>query len=485
MPEFDILFRKARLIDGSGGPSREGDLGVRGDRIVAVGDAGDARADVEIDASGCVLAPGFIDAHAHDDLPLLLEPDLEAKVSQGVTTTVNGNCGFSLAPCPGDRGRPPAPLGAFTGNGKHLYASFEAYFRALDAAPGAVNSIFLVGHTTLRHAVMEDFDRAAGPAELEAMCALLDRALSEGAAGLSTGLYYPPAYAAPTEEVIALARIAARHGAPYVTHMRDERDGVADSLEETFRIGREAGTAVIVSHHKCAGRDNHGRSAETLALIEGAAARQEVGLDAYPYTAASTFLVPERAAATARVVITASRPHPECSGRELAEIARDWGCSLLDAAERLAPGGAVYFDMDEDDVRRILAFPATMIGSDGLVMEAHPHPRAWGTFPRVLGRYAREEGLFSLETAVHKMTGLTASRFGITGRGVLAEGAFADLCLFDPEAIRDVADFATPKTRSAGVLGVWVNGEATWDRGKPTGARPGRALRRRMAGGVH
>ena len=481
MPDFDILFRNARLIDGSGGPSRTGDLGVRGDRIAVLGDAGDARGAVEIDASGLVLTPGFIDSHAHDDLPLLLEPDLEAKVSQGVTTTVNGNCGFSLAPCPGDRERPPAPLGAFTGNGKHLYPSFDAYFRALDAAPGAVNSICLAGHTTLRHAVMADFDRPATPAEVEAMCALLDQALAEGAAGLSTGLYYPPAHAAPTEEVIALARVAARHGAPYVTHMRDERDGVVDSLEETFRIGREAGTAVIVSHHKCAGRENHGRSAETLALIARTAASQEVGLDAYPYTAASTFLVPGRAAATARVVITASRPHPECAGRELDEIAAEWGCSRLEAAERLSPGGAVYFDMDEDDVRRILAFPATMIGSDGIVMEAHPHPRAWGTFPRVLGRYAREEGLFSLETAVHKMTGLTAARFGIEGRGVLAEGAHADLCLFDPGTIRDEADFAAPRTRSAGILGVWVNGEATWDRRGPTGARPGRALRRRGA----
>ena len=481
MPDFDILFRNARLIDGSGGPSRTGDLGVRGDRIAVLGDVGDARGAVEIDASGLVLAPGFIDSHAHDDLPLLLEPDLEAKVSQGVTTTVNGNCGFSLAPCPGDRERPPAPLGAFTGNGKHLYPSFDAYFRALDAAPGAVNSICLAGHTTLRHAVMADFDRPATPAEVEAMCALLDQALAEGAAGLSTGLYYPPAHAAPTEEIIALARVAARHGAPYVTHMRDERDGVVDSLEETFRIGREAGTAVIVSHHKCAGRENHGRSAETLALIARTAASQEVGLDAYPYTAASTFLVPGRAAATARVVITASRPHPECAGRELDEIAAEWGCSRLEAAERLSPGGAVYFDMDEDDVRRILAFPATMIGSDGIVMEAHPHPRAWGTFPRVLGRYAREEGLFSLETAVHKMTGLTAARFGIEGRGVLAEGAHADLCLFDPGTIRDEADFAAPRTRSAGILGVWVNGEATWDRRGPTGARPGRALRRRGA----
>jgi N-acyl-D-amino-acid deacylase len=484
MPDFDILFRNARIIDGSGGPSRVTDLAVEGDRIAALGHLSRARARTEIDATGAVLAPGFIDSHAHDDLPLLLEPDLEAKVSQGVTTTVNGNCGFSLAPCPGERNRPPAPLGAFTGNGKYLFPRFADYLQALDAAPGAVNSVCLVGHTTLRHAVMEDFDRPATPGEIEAMCALLDQALSEGAAGLSTGLYYPPAHAAPTEEVISLARVAARHGAPYVTHMRDERDGVAGSLEETFRIGREAGTPVIVSHHKCAGRNNHGRSRETLGLIARTAERQEVGLDAYPYTAASTFLVPARAAETARVVITASRPHPECAGRELADIAAEWSCSPLEAAERLVPGGAVYFDMDEEDVRRILAFPATMIGSDGIVMEAHPHPRAWGTFPRVLGRYARDEGLFSLETAVHKMTGLTAARFGLRDRGVLAEGAFADLCLFDPQAVRDTADFVEPRKRAAGILGVWVNGLATWDGCGPTKQRPGRALRRTIEGHV-
>jgi N-acyl-D-aspartate/D-glutamate deacylase len=178
------------------------------------------------------------------------------------------------------------------------------------------------------------------------------------------------------------------------------------------------------------------------------------------------------------VVITASRPHPECAGRELADIAADWGCSPLEAAERLVPGGAVYFDMDEEDVRRILAYPATMIGSDGIVMEAHPHPRAWGTFPRVLGRYARDESLFSLETAVHKMTGLTAARFGLRDRGLLAEGAFADLCLFDPQAVRDTADFVEPRKSAAGILGVWVNGLATLDACGPTKQRPGRALRR-------
>ena len=435
-----------------------------------------------MDAGGLVLAPGFIDAHAHDDLPLLLEPDLEAKVSQGVTTAVNGNCGFSLAPCPGVRNRPPAPLGAFTGNGKHLFPTFADYFRALDTAPGALNSICFVGHTTLRHAAMEDFDRPATLAEIETMAELLDQALSEGAAGLSTGLYYPPAFGAPAEEVVALARVAARHGAIYVTHMRDERDGVADSLEETFRIGREARLPVIVSHHKCAGACNHGRAAETLALIASAAEVQEVGLDAYPHTAASTFLLPERAAATARVVITASKTHPECAGRELADIAREWDCSLREAADRLAPGGAVYFDMDEADVQRILAFPATMIGSDGLVMETHPHPRAWGTFPRVLGHYARGKGLFDLETAVHKMTGLTAARFGIKDRGVLAEGAFADLCLFDPRTVCDTADFTQPRMRSSGILGVWVNGVATWDASGPTGRRPGRPLRRMTEG---
>jgi N-acyl-D-amino-acid deacylase len=443
-----------------------------------LGDLSADRGETEIDVDGLALSPGFIDAHCHDDLPLLRAPLLEAKISQGVTTVVNGNCGFSLAPIPPGRGRPPAPLDALTGNGRHVFETFAQYFAALDAAPPSVNSVCLVGHSALRHAVMDDLDRGAGPGEIVAMRALLDAAMADGAIGLSTGLYYPPSHAAPTGEVIALAEVLAGWGGLYVTHMRDEADGVAESLRETFEIGRATGVPVIVSHHKCMGRANHGRSAETLALIDAARGDQVVWLDAYPYVATSTFLQPGRVHEASRVLITRSETLPEAAGRDLADLAREFGCSLQAAAERLAPAGAIYFQMDEADVTRILAYEHTMIGSDGIVAEPHPHPRAWGTFPRVLGHYARDRGIFSLEEAVRKMTSLTAGRFGLRDRGVLRVGAHADLVLFDPDTVLDVADFEHPTQPAAGIRQVWTNGRCVWRDGRATGERPGRALRR-------
>lgn len=310
------------------------------------------------------------------------------------------------------------------------------------------------------------------------MCGLLEQALNAGAIGLSTGLYYPPATAAPTEEVIEISKTLAKHGGLYVTHMRNEEDNVIQSLEETFRIGRDAGVPVVVSHHKCVSQPNHGKSKITLAMIDEARKQQSVSLDAYPYAASSTILQPERVAKCARVMITWSDVLPEASGRDLSDIAREMGCSDEEAARRLLPGGAVYFQMSEDDVQRILSYPDTMIGSDGIVQDKHPHPRAWGTFPRVLGHYARDEGLFPLETAVHKMTALTAKTFGLKDRGTLQVGGFADLVLFDPETIIDVADFADPCRAAKGIEQVFTNGTCTWANGEPTGARPGRPLRR-------
>jgi N-acyl-D-amino-acid deacylase len=365
-----------------------------------------------------------------------------------------------------------------TGNGRFVFETFAAYLDALRAAPPSVNSVCLVGHSVLRHAVMDDLDQPAEDAEIEAMKGLLDQAMADGAIGLSTGLFYPPSQAATTAEVIELAGVLARWGGLYVTHMRDESDGVAASLEETFAIGRAAGVPVVVSHHKCLGRANHGRSVETLALIEKARAEQTVWLDAYPYVATSTFLQPKRAAGCARVMITRSEPHPEAAGRDLADLAREFGCSVEAAAERLVPAGAIYFEMDEADVTRILAYEHTMIGSDGIVAEPHPHPRAWGTFPRILGHYARDLGVFSLEEAVRRMTSLTAGRFGLADRGRLREGAFADLVLFDPATVIDVGDFVEPARPAAGIHQVWTNGVCTWRNGRTTGARPGRVLSR-------
>jgi len=235
---------------------------------------------------------------------------------------------------------------------------------------------------------------------------------------------------------------------------------------------------VVISHHKTVGRENFGRTAETLPLLAAAIERQEVGLDAYPYIASSTVLSAAQAARALKVLVTWSKSAPDQAGRDLSAIAADWGVSAPEAADRLQPAGAVYWMMDEADVQRVLQFPYTMIGSDGLPHDIHPHPRLWGAFPRVLGYYSRELGLFSLEEAVRRMTGLSAYRFGLTGRGVLAPGAYADVTVFDPETVVDRATFKTPTTPAAGIEHVFVNGRTVWTQGKPTGERPGRALRR-------
>jgi N-acyl-D-amino-acid deacylase len=260
--------------------------------------------------------------------------------------------------------------------------------------------------------------------------------------------------------------------------MRDEADKVLDSLEETFRIGRELGVPVVISHHKVTGLRNHGRSAETLPLIEARMRGQAIGLDCYPYCASSTILTATRVGVASKVLVTWSKPHPEFAGMELAEIARGMGLGVDAAIEKLVPAGAIYFSMDEADVQRILAFERTMIGSDGLPHDAAPHPRLWGTFPRVLGHYARGLGLFPLETAVHKMTGLTAQTFGLAGRGVLKEGYAADITVFDAGAVDEAASFARPIQPAKGIDAVIVNGEIVWRDRKSTGARPGQVLAR-------
>jgi N-acyl-D-amino-acid deacylase len=307
---------------------------------------------------------------------------------------------------------------------------------------------------------------------------LADAALAAGAIGVSTGLWYEPASAATTEEVIEVCRpLAARNGL-YCTHMRDEGDRVMESLEETFRIGRELGVPVVVSHHKVMGKANHGRSKETLPLIEARMRAQAIGLDCYPYCAASTILTASRVKIATRVLVTWSTPHPELAGMDLAEIEGKLGLSTDAAIARLLPAGAVYFAMDEADVQRILGFETTMIGSDGLPHDAAPHPRLWGTFARVLGHYSRGLNLFPLETAVYKMTGLTARTFGLRDRGVLKKGCAADITVFDAGTVDEAATFARPIQPAKGIDCVIVNGTIVWREGKSTGARPGQVLGR-------
>ncbi|MFQ5626122.1 MAG: amidohydrolase family protein, partial [Methyloligellaceae bacterium] len=399
----DLIIRNAMLIDGTGAPGTPGDLAVTDERITAIGPSLACSAAEEVDAGGKALAPGFIDAHTHDDRAVLANPAMDCKISQGVTTVVTGNCGISIAPVV-TSSRPPGPLDLICPSPDDFVPTFAAYFAALETAPPAVNVVAQAGHASLRVGVMDHFDRAASETETEAMKALLRQALKDGAAGFSTGLYYPPANAAPTEEIEALAQVVHEEGGFHSTHMRDEADGIAGSLEETFRIGRTARVPVIISHHKCVGLANHGRSGETLAMIDAARAKQQIGLDVYPYVAASTILQKDRVALSTRTLITWSSNADGLEGRDIEEIAAEMGLSVDAAIDAISPAGAIYFLMDEADVKAIMAYPAAMIGSDGLPHDRHPHPRLWGTFPRVLGHYARDEALFPLETAVHKMT---------------------------------------------------------------------------------
>ncbi len=475
---MDLIIRNATVIDGTRAPRFQADIGVAAGRISRVGSiSGKAR--TEIDAGGTIAAPGFIDAHTHDDRLMLSAPEMAPKVSQGVTTVVAGNCGISLAPAPkGMRSPVTPPIDLMDDEGGWFrFRSFADYVSELRGKPAATNCALLVGHTMLRVQTMDDLERAASRKEISAMQRMVEEALAAGAIGVSTGLYYEPACAAPTEEVIEICRPLSARNALYCTHMRDEGDRIVESLEETFRIGRELGVPVVISHHKLAGTPNHGRSAETLALIEKAMRSQKIGLDCYPYCASSTILSFGRTRVAAKTLVTWSKPHPEFQGMDLDEIARRMNLPVEKAVEKLLPAGAIYFSMDEQDVQRILAFEHTMVGSDGLPHDAAPHPRLWGTFARVLGFYSRQMNLFPLETAVYKMTGLTAKTFGLADRGVLKEGFAADIVLFDEE-VKESATFEKPIQAAKGIDTVIVNGQPVWRDGKPTGARPGQVLRR-------
>ncbi|WP_454739367.1 N-acyl-D-amino-acid deacylase family protein [Cupriavidus necator] len=479
MSDFDVVLRGGTVIDGTGAPRFDADVGIEGRRIAAIGDLSNARGRSEIDVRGRIVAPGFIDAHTHDDRYLMQSPLMPAKLSQGVTTVITGNCGISLAPwcaAPGEAVPPPLDL-LGDATAAFRYAAFGDYLDALEQAAPAVNAACLVGHTTLRVALMDRLDRAATDPEIAAMQALLRDAMLAGACGMSTGAAYPAAMAASTDEMARVATALHGFGAVHASHIRDEGDSIREAIDEAVAIGEAGDASVVVSHHKLIGPKNHGRSVETLAHLAQVMRHRCVGLDCYPYQAGSTVLRKDRLAVSSRVILTRSQPHPEYAGQDLDAIAAAMGLSPEDAVDVLQPAGAIYFLMDEADVRRILAFPQTMIGSDGLPHDPVPHPRLWGTFPRVLGHYSRDVGLFPLETAVHKMTGLTAGHFGLQQRGVLSEGNFADVTVFDAARIVDNATFEHPVAQATGVECVFVNGELAWRDGAGTGVRAGAVIR--------
>ena len=423
---------------------------------------GGSRFGSEIFAEGLCLAPGFIDVHTHDDLHVLSNPGMLSKISQGVTTVVVGNCGISSSPVVLDA-PPPDPMNLLGEQDDFVFSRVRDYASAIARARPAVNIATLVGHTSLRNNHMKALDRGATSDEIERMKKQLIEAMEDGAIGMSSGLAYTSANSAPAEEVQALAEALSAYDGIYTTHLRTEFDGILTAMEEAFALGRSAQVPVIISHFKCAGANNWGRTKETIPLLAKASLQQDLACDCYPYAASSSTLDLKQVTSDFDIFITWSESYPDESGKMLADIAAEWGLSLLDSAKKLQPAGAVYHNMDEADVQNVLSYSESMIGSDGLPADPYPHPRLWGTFPRVLGHYCRDLGLLELREGVRKMTGLPADKFRLFNRGVIKEGNFADLVLFDPRTIMDTANFREPKQAAAGVKNVWVNGQLGYE----------------------
>jgi N-acyl-D-amino-acid deacylase len=468
-----IIISGGLVVDGSGSEGVRRDIAILGDRVVPI-DSVSAEAAERIDAMGKIVCPGFIDVHSHDDGVVISDPAMLPKISQGVTTVVTGNCGLSLAPFTGQD--IPPPLSTLGQIGDFRFATFAEYIAHVKSVRPAVNVAPLVGHGTLRVSCVADLERPATTEEIDRMRAMLGEALESGAFGFSTGLYYPSSAAATPAEVIALASEVAEYGAVYAAHIRDEGERIFEALDEAFHIRKQINAKLIVSHHKCAHPAIWGQAASTLAHIDKGGCGLEISLDVYPYDASSTILLEKAAAASKRVVIAWSSAMPSAAGRDLDEVAAELGTDRAGAIAALRPGGAIYFRMDEDDVRTILAHPKAMIGSDGLPADPHPHPRLWGTFPRVLGKYVREESLLPMPEAIRKMTALPAEVFGLVERGRVNDGYFADIVVFDPETVADAATYASPCNPSIGIDLVLVNGQRVYADGRPVGARPGRVL---------
>jgi N-acyl-D-amino-acid deacylase len=466
-----LLIRGARVADGTGGPLRLADVRVSGDAIVAVGRLAPKKGERVIQARGLVLAPGFIDIHNHSTRGLSRDPSAASQVSQGITTLAIGADGES-----------PWPLAPWLAERK--------------AAPAAVNVMAFVGHATLRRQILgEDYKRVSTPEEAARMAALVDDAMRQGAVGLSSGLEYEVGSYSDTDELVAMSRAAARHKGIYMSHIRDEADRSFDAFSEALEIGRRAGIPVQISHIKLGTTGVWGEAARAAALFAAARKRgQDVTADCYPYEAWHAnieVLVPnkkyddpesvERALADVggadRVTISGSRAHPEHVGQNLAQIAKKEGITPVEAFIRIVKdGGAdvIGHSMQAEDVNYFLKQPWVMVGSDGGI--GSEHPRGAGTFPRVLGRYVREQHLFSLAEAIRKMTSLPARRLSLRDRGRIAPKMKADLVLFDPETVVDRSTFEDPAKLSVGIRTVWVNGQAVWDGEKTTGATPGDVL---------
>ena len=489
---YDLIIRETEIFDGTGAPSRRGDVALEDGKIAAVGSTKQSAREI-VDGTNLALAPGFIDVHTHDDFAVVLHPDMAFKTLGGVTTVVVGNCGFGPAPWK------PASRFAATVDPRPLpqWEGFRGYMQTLETNPPAVNVATLIGHGTARHASMGLDAREPTGAEMAAMKKIVTEGLEAGCVGMSSGLIYDPGRHARTGELVELASLLRGTGALYATHMRDEGLGLLSSVAEAIEIGERAGVPVQISHHKASGERAWGLVTQSLKLIEDAQAKgQSVHADQYPYTAGSTSLGavfrdgafggPGRETAPKNIVIASAQGHGEWEGRSIADIATAMGCEAPAAATHVlkhAPGAtAIIHMMREEDVRTVMRHKSTMIGSDGIpTLDGKPHPRLYGTFARVLGHYARDEALFPMAEAIRRMTGFSAKKFGLADRGVIAKDAAADLVLFNPKKIVDVGTFEDPKKMPIGIKAVYTNGKCTVQDGKPTAARAGHVLRRTSA----
>ncbi|AIW15580.1 amidohydrolase family protein [Vibrio tubiashii] len=469
---FDTIIKSVEVFDGTGAPAYTADVAIRHNRVEQIGELSEATASKVIDGQGLALAPGFIDVHTHDDTNVIRYPECLPKISQGVTTVIVGNCGISASPTT-LAGDPPDPMNLLGKQEDFKYPTFASYAQAVQQANPAVNVAALVGHTTLRNNVMDDLQRTATDEEIAQMRSTLDQAMAEGALGLSSGLAYASAKQATADEVMRLAQVLGQHGGIYTTHMRTEFEEIISAMEEAFETGQFAKVPVVISHLKCAGAGNWGRTKEVLNVMDEAAKHQDVSCDCYPYSASSSTLDLKQVTDEIDIFITWSEAAPEHAGKMLKDIAAEMNLPLMEAAKAIQPAGAVYHCMDENDVKRVLKYKLTMVGSDGLPNDPHPHPRLWGTFPKVLGHYCREEKLFSLAEAIHKMTGMSAKRYNLKDRGEIKVGAYADLVLFNPNTIKDTATFENPISMAKGVESVFVNGELSYLSGDVTKNRSG------------
>ena len=517
---MDVIIRDVNIVDGTGSDAFHADIGLRSDHIADIGDLSASTADTIIDGAGLTAAPGFIDIHSHSDFTLPINPRAESKVRQGVTTEVVGQCGGSPAPVDSSSGEdiktahPDLPWEWQT------FAEFLGYLRRQGLS---VNVVPLVGHGTIRRLAVGPDDRAPTAGEMQAMRQLVAQALDEGAWGLSTGLIYPPGIYASTAEIIELSRVAARKGGFYFSHVRGEDEALLAAVQEAIEIGEQAGLPVQIAHFKAHGPENWSLLPQALSLVEGARARGlDVTADRYPYTASSTglsTLLPDWAKDGGRIAVLgrlenpeerqrvmadiSARPNqwdsicisyspdcPEFEGLTVAEIAEKQGTDPVEAvldilSEANLRVSIVHFAMSEDNLRTVLRHEAVMVGSDGSALvpegplgKGKAHPRNYGTFPRILGKYVREEDVLSLSEAIHKMTGLPAHRLGLSDRGLLLQGLKGDLVLFDPDTVSDTATYSQPYQYPTGIDYVFVNGQAVVTPDGHTDALPGAILQR-------